>query len=151
MPPFQFPHIPMLAPSCHDQMATKTSASWVDAPWKSSDWMHSQISIRSVLHRVVVFPSTHWEILDNRFTGALLRGRLKFCFVQNDSYEIQRRRIPTFSDPKVRPVLGEDKSRGVYMCVALFYWTSGGGHGSRGILIKRLLTWGFRHIHTLAP
>ena len=40
-----------------------------------------------------------WFAPDNRFTGALLRGRLKFCFLHNAFYEIQRRRIPTFSDP----------------------------------------------------
>ena len=37
------------------------------------------------------------------------------------------------------------------MCVGLFYWTSSWGHGSRGLLIKGLLTWGFRPIHTLPP
>jgi hypothetical protein len=62
--------------------------------------MHSQISVE-------VFPSSRCCLPEhtlrnsgfNRFTAALLTGRLKFCFLHNTFYEIQRRRIPTFSDP----------------------------------------------------
>ena len=61
--------------------------------------MHSQISVE-------VFPSSRCCLPEhtlrnsgfNRFTAALLKGRLKFCFLHNAFYEIQRRRIPTFSD-----------------------------------------------------
>ena len=61
--------------------------------------MHSQISVE-------VFPSSRCCLPEhtlrnsgfNRFTAALLKGRLNFCFLHNAFYEIQRRRIPTFSD-----------------------------------------------------
>ena len=61
--------------------------------------MHSQIIVE-------VFPSSRYCLPEhtlrnsgfNRFTAALLKGRLKFCFLHNAFYEIQRRRIPTFSD-----------------------------------------------------
>ena len=43
----------------------------------------------------------------------------------------------------------------VCVCVLLCFIepnsTNSGGHGSRGLLIKGLLTWGFRPIHTLPP
>ena len=62
--------------------------------------MHSQIIVE-------VFPSSRYCLPEhtlrnsgfNRFTAALLKGRLKFCFLHNDFYEIQWRRIRTFSDP----------------------------------------------------
>ena len=43
----------------------------------------------------------------------------------------------------------------VCVCVLLCFIepnsTNSGGHGSRGLLIKGLLAWGFRPTHTLSP